>query len=106
MIDRKMLPMKTDVKYFQSSLTTILALSVLFAGMPAFAAPPDAGRLLEEVRPAPALPQPKVPATRVEEQAPASAPDGIRFAVKGVHISGQSVFTEAELLVLVSEIGR
>ena len=103
MIDRKMLPMKTDVKYFQSSLTTILALSVLFAGMPAFAAPPDAGRLLEEVRPAPALPQPKVPATRVEEQAPASAPDGIRFAVKGVHISGQSVFTEAELLVLVSD---
>ncbi|HZW26630.1 MAG TPA: ShlB/FhaC/HecB family hemolysin secretion/activation protein [Gallionella sp.] len=85
----------------------LLAVPLLLAGSPAFAAPPDAGSMLEEVRPAPVLPRTEAPAPRVEEQAVANLPNGMRVMVKGLRISGQTAFAEAELMALVSDgIGK
>lgn len=81
----------------------LLALPLLLAGAPVFAAPPDAGRMLEELRPVPVLPRTEVPAAGIEEQAATSRPGGMRIMVKGLRISGQTVFSEAELLALVSD---
>jgi hemolysin activation/secretion protein len=102
MNDRKYYPMKHQKRSLALN-AHFLALPLLLAGAPVFAAPPDAGRMLEEVRPAPALPPSAVPATRIEEQTPISLPDGVRITVKGLRISGQTAFSEAELLALVKD---
>lgn len=81
----------------------LLALPLLLAGAPASAAPPDAGRMLEEVRPGPVPPRTDAPVTRIEEPAAASMPGGVRVTVRGLHISGQTAFSEAELLALVND---
>lgn len=94
---------RKSAKYKQYVRVAILALSSLLASARVLAAPPDAGQMLEELKPAPALPPSKTPAIRVEEQAPASTADGMRLAVKGLHISGQTVFSEADLLALVND---
>ncbi|PKO29918.1 MAG: hypothetical protein CVU34_20390 [Betaproteobacteria bacterium HGW-Betaproteobacteria-7] len=64
---------------------------------------PDAGRLLQEIHPAPALPAPKAPAATVEETAPAPLPDGATVAVRGFRITGATAFPEAALLPLVAD---
>jgi len=85
----------------------LLALPLLLSGLSAFAAPPDAGSMLEEVRPVPVLPPAATPAPRIEEQALANLPNGMRIMVKGLRISGQSAFVESELMALVSDgIGK
>ena len=81
----------------------LLVLPLLLADLSAFAAPPDAGQVLKEIRPAPARPASEVLPTHIEERAASSPSDGARIMVKGVRISGQSVFPEAELLALVSD---
>ena len=89
------------------SRVPLFALPLLLAGVPAYGAPPDAGQILEGQRPPPVLPPSAAPATRIEEQAVASLPDGVRITVKALHVSGQSVFPEAELLALVNDgIGK
>ncbi|MDP1613746.1 MAG: ShlB/FhaC/HecB family hemolysin secretion/activation protein [Sulfuritalea sp.] len=76
----------------------------LFAATAAFAQqPPDAGQILRDTGPAPRLPAPKAPTTRVEEGAPLAAPDGQRIAVKGIRVTGATAFPEAELLALVAD---
>lgn len=85
----------------------LLAVPLLLLGAPVYAAPPDAGSMLEEIRPAPALPRTEAPAPRIDEQTVANLPNGMRVMVKGLRISGQIVFTEAELMTLVSDgIGK
>lgn len=64
---------------------------------------PDAGRLLQEIRPAPGLPAPKAPAATVEETAPTPLPDGATVAVRGFRITGATAFAEAALLPLVAD---
>src|SRR5690606_2831495 len=64
---------------------------------------PDSGRILEQLKETPALPPPKPPATRIEERPAAKAPEGMRFAVKRLRITGNRAFPEAELLALVKE---
>lgn len=92
---------------YAASLSKFLALTLLLAGAPVFAAPPDAGRMLEELRPVLVPPRIEAPVTRIEEPAATSLPDGMRVTVKGLRISGQSVFPEAELLALVHDgIGK
>jgi hemolysin activation/secretion protein len=81
----------------------LFALPLLLAGVPAYGAPPDAGQMLEGLRPPPVLPPPAAPATRIEEQAVTNLPDGMRITVKALRISGQSVFPEAELRALVED---
>lgn len=81
-----------------------LASLVLFAPAAVLAqTAPDAGRLLQEIRPAPVLPAPKAPAATVEEHAPAPRPDGATVAVRGFRIAGATVFAEAELLPLIAD---
>lgn len=72
--------------------------------LPAFAQiPPDAGRVLEELRPTPALPAPKARPTTVEER-PAIVPsNGRRIAVRGFRLTGASAFAQAELLALLAD---
>ncbi len=63
---------------------------------------PDSGRLLEEMRPAPSLPQRKAPEIRIEEPAPAKAA-GPRVPVTLLRIKGATRFSEAELHALVAD---
>lgn len=80
------------------------ALPLLLAGTPIFAAPPDAGQMLKEIRPAaPVPPHIEAPATRIEEQAVTDLPDGMRITVNELHISGQTIFPETELMALVHD---
>lgn len=98
------------MKYQKHSLALnaqLFALPMLLASTPVFAAPPDAGRVLEEVRPIPVPPRIEAPATRIEEPAATTLSDGMRVTVKGLRISGQTAFSEAELLALVKDgIGK
>ncbi len=106
MNDRKYHPMKLQ-KRSPALYAHFCALPLLLAGAPVCAAPPDAGQMLEGLRPAPVLPHIEAPATRVEEHAIANLPDGMRVMVKGLRISGQTVFSEAELLALMHDgIGK
>ena len=70
--------------------------------------PPDAGRLLDSIRPTPALPAPGKSPLPTEAERPAlSAPDSTRILVKGFRFSGLQSMAEDELMPLVQEgIGR
>lgn len=106
MSDRKYHPMKLQKCSFAVP-ARFFALPLLLAGAPVCAAPPDAGQMLEGLRSAPVPPHIGAPATRIEEQAITNLPDGARIMVKGLHISGQTVFSEAELLALMRDgIGK
>lgn len=64
---------------------------------------PDAGRLLQETRPAPATPQRTAPDVRIEEPAAAPADHGPRIRVSRVRITGATVIQEGELHALVAD---
>ena len=64
---------------------------------------PDAGRLLQDIGPAPRLPVPRAPAPSVEEPRPGLPADGQRIAVKAFRISGAKAFAQPELLALVND---
>lgn len=66
--------------------------------------PPDAGRLLEQERPA--LPQPAAPppAEPASDTAPTPPPEGPRFPVGKVRIAGASIFSEEALHALVADV--
>lgn len=84
--------------------TSLLLLALPFAPAIAHAqaAPPDAGKLLQELR-SPPLAPPRAPATTVEERPAARGTDGQRIAVSGFRITGTTVFSEADLLPLLSD---
>lgn len=63
---------------------------------------PDAGRLLEEVRPVPRLPRERAPTIRPEE-VPAAEADGTRIHVARLRVTGATRFTSDELHALVAE---
>ena len=68
------------------------------------AAPPNAGSLLQEVKPAPGLPARGVGALPEEAVRPGMKLDaGVKIAVRRIHISGTRAFTEAELQALVAD---
>ena len=64
---------------------------------------PDAGRLLQETRPAPSLPQREAPKIEIEEAPAGQAPEGPLLHVARLRITGATVFTEAELHALVAD---
>ena len=64
---------------------------------------PDAGRLLQEIRPAPALPASKAPSLVPEETTRASRPDGATVTLRSLRITGAKAFSEAVLLPLVAD---
>ncbi len=63
---------------------------------------PDAGRLLEETRPAPSLPQREAPKIQIQDQ-PSAETDGVRIHVARLRITGSRRFGEAELHALVAD---
>lgn len=68
---------------------------------------PDAGSLLrEQLKTPPTLPEQNVPAIRRDEAAPSWAPDSssLQFVLASIHISGNSVYAESELLALVQDL--
>lgn len=90
--------------YFRWSFLWLLAISSGTAG----AAPPDAGALLESVKPAPGLPQRSADFLPEAPARPALKLDaGIEIPVQTIRIVGNHIFTDAELHVLVADaIGR
>jgi hemolysin activation/secretion protein len=68
---------------------------------------PDAGQLLQQIRPAAQPPARQIPGTSVEERPAARPVDGQRVLVQGFRITGSSVIPQDELLPLVSDaIGK
>jgi hemolysin activation/secretion protein len=64
---------------------------------------PDAGRLLQETRPAPSVPLREAPRIGMEETPAPPAPEGDRVHVARLRITGATVFSEAELHALVAD---
>lgn len=91
---------------FEKSIVLIPLLSL--AALPALAQqPPTAGQLLQQAQPQPRPPLADAPPTVVEEKGQALAAQGERFVLRGVRLSGQQAYTEAELLALVQDgIGK
>jgi len=80
-----------------------LALGILAAGQSALAQPAGVagGAQIQQIPPAPAQPK-SLPDIRIERgQAPqAPEPAGVRLVVKSLHITGETRFTEAELIAV------
>jgi len=85
------------------SIRTRMFLAVFaFAAQSAFAqVPPSGGSILQQVPPAPPVQRPP-PDVRIEQGGQPTAPlaDGVRIRVDALQVSGQTVFSEAELLAL------
>ena len=66
---------------------------------------PDAGSILrEQTQPRLELPTRPAPEIKLNEPArPAMKPDAARFVLKAIRISGNSAFSQAELLPLVAD---
>ena len=100
--------MPFSMRFFGAIACCVAA--ALLGAAAAYAQPiPDAGSLLrEQLKTAPKLPEHNVPAIREQRAAPApAAPGSVRFVLASIHIGGNSVFTEAELLALVQDlVGR
>ncbi|MFM9972281.1 MAG: ShlB/FhaC/HecB family hemolysin secretion/activation protein [Burkholderiales bacterium] len=78
----------------------------LLASMPfvSRAQQPDAGRILDQLKQAPAISVPKPPATRIEEKPRATVPSsGERFQVSRFQFRGNAAFSEPVLLALIAE---
>ena len=78
----------------------------LTSSLPAWAqtAPPDAGRVLQQLAPPLEAPKPS-PSLRIEAPVPATiAPGGAQVTVQTVQITGNTVFTEAELQAVLGDV--
>lgn len=64
---------------------------------------PDAGRLLQETRPAPSLPLREAPKISIDEAPGSVAPEGERIRVARLRITGVTLFPEPELHALVAD---
>lgn len=64
---------------------------------------PDAGRLLEQIKPAPNLPRHEAPRIEIEERPALEGSDGVRIRVAHLRISGATIFSEVELYALVAD---
>ncbi len=84
------------------SKITLFALSALAFGQVAFAqTPPTAGSQLQPIPPAPST-QRAIPEIRIEQGSVPSSPaaDSVRFPVRTLHVTGQAVYSEAELVAV------
>lgn len=64
---------------------------------------PDAGRLLEQIRPALSLPRFDAPKIQIEERVGNDSSDGVRIRLSRLRISGATRFDQAELQSLVTD---
>ncbi|WP_243626062.1 ShlB/FhaC/HecB family hemolysin secretion/activation protein [Phenylobacterium hankyongense] len=72
---------------------------MLAAGTSAFAQPVGAGGQIQQIPPAPAQPK-SIPDMRIERGQPPASPGeaGARIVVSSLHVTGETRFTEAELI--------
>ena len=83
-----------------------IALLVLSQGVFAQLPPPTLpGSQIQQIPPAPA-PQRAIPEIRIEQGATPSLPgaDGLRFPVRSLRVTGQTIYTEAELVAVTGFI--
>lgn len=66
---------------------------------------PDAGQVLRETQPRPALPaSPAAPALRVDEPTAGTVNGSARFAISQVRVTGNTAFTAEQLAAVVSDL--
>lgn len=88
---------------FRPPLSALTALAALIPAL-ALAAPPDAGTLLESLKPAPPLPSRSAGALPEEAGRPALQLDArFKISVQGIRISGAHALGEADLQPLVAD---
>ena len=85
-----------------------VAVALLALGQSAFAADvrmPSAGRQFQQIPPSPII-QKEVPKIQIEQGKPPAIPDAyqVKILVKSLHVTGQTVYTEAELLAITGFI--
>ena len=84
-----------------SSTVAFLALSAAFnqSALAQIVDPPRGGSQIQQIPPAPA-PQRAIPEIRIEQGSAPAIPgaDSLRFPVRSLRVSGQSLYTEAELV--------
>ena len=91
-----------------SAWSLALALTAIASAVPCAQAQvaPDAGSVLRQQRLPAELPAKPVPKLEIEEPARKTSPaqPDTRFVLRGVRVSGQTVFSEAELLALMQDM--
>ena len=85
-----------------------VAVALLALGQSAFAADvrmPSAGSQFQQIPPSPII-QKEVPKIQIEQGKPPAIPDAfqVKILVKSLHVTGQTVYTEAELLAITGFI--
>ena len=84
------------------SKTKLFTLAILALSQSAFAqSPPTAGSQIQQIPPVP-MPQRAIPEIRIEQGgAPATtALDSVKIPVNSLHVTGQAVYSEAELVAI------
>lgn len=78
---------------------SLLTIALLAVGQNVLAQPAGGGGQLQQIPPAPAEPK-SIPDIRLERSRPAAeaAPAGARIAVRTLHVTGETRFSEAELI--------
>ena len=63
--------------------------------------PPSTGGQIQQIPPAPVL-QKALPEIRIEQAKPAAVPvsDLVKILIKSLHVTGQTVYSEAELIAI------
>jgi len=84
------------------SKTKLFTVALLALSQSAFAqSPPSAGSQIQQIPPVP-IPQKAVPEIRIERGGPAAVPasDQVKIQVKSLHLTGQTVYSEARLIAI------
>src|ERR1700694_5602272 len=78
---------------------SLLTIALLAVGQNVLAQPVGAGGQLQQIPPAPAQPK-SIPDIRIERSRPPAdtSSAGVRIAVRTLHVTGETRFTEAELV--------
>lgn len=82
---------------------SLLTIALLAVGQNVLAQPAGVGSQLQQIPPAPAQPR-SIPDIRIERNRPLAdaSPAGVRIAVRTLHVTGETRFTEAELIVVAN----
>lgn len=86
------------------NLKPLMAALLLALPLAAVAVTPDAGSILQQIRPSmPAAPTPNETGLKIEQPGGATLPSSAPFAVKSIRITGNTLFDEATLHSLVAD---
>lgn len=87
-----------------NNLKPLMAVLLLALPPAAVAATPDAGSILQQIKPSlPATPAPNETGLKIEHPGAATLPPSAPFTVKNIRITGNTLFDEATLHILVAD---